>query len=176
MKTESRLWIIVFIFNFSSNTCLLANSSSQLHDGCDAPTRSWPQDRGRKFWLCSHPCSLSYLVFNCFFIVASRSQPNSFPVFYTLPTLNGFSVWFTPSRCPWCNGYRRRKWTQWHEFKSWTKLISFHIALIPLGKVWIQLFFLQLSVNSRADWPLQPWWDNLSRRRKTLNSNLLNSS
>ena len=25
------------------------------------------------------------------------------------------------------------------EFKSWTRLITFHIALIPLGKVWIQL-------------------------------------
>ena len=35
----------------------------------------------------------------------------------------------------WCNGYRRRKWTRRHEFKSWTKLIVFHIALIPLGKV-----------------------------------------
>ena len=30
-------------------------------------------------------------------------------------------------------------------------LITFHIALIPLGKVWIQLFSLQLWVNSRAD-------------------------
>ena len=54
-------------------------------------------------------------------------------------------------RCPWCNGYRRRKWTRWHEFKSWTRLIAFHIALIPLGKVWIQLFSLQLWVNSRTD-------------------------
>ena len=52
----------------------------------------------------------------------------------------------------WCNGYRRRKWTRRHEFKSWTKLIAFHIALIPLGKVWIQLFSLQLWVNSWADW------------------------
>ena len=51
----------------------------------------------------------------------------------------------------WCNGYRRRKWSQWHEFKSWTRLIAFHIALIPLGKVWIQLFSLQLWVNSRTD-------------------------
>ena len=56
-----------------------------------------------------------------------------------------------PSRCPWCNGYRRRKWTRRHEFKSWTRLIAFQIALIPLGKVWIQLFSLQLWVNSRAD-------------------------
>ena len=54
-------------------------------------------------------------------------------------------------RCPWCNGYRRRNWTRRHEFKSWTRLITFHIALIPLGKVWIQLFSLQLWVNSRAD-------------------------
>ena len=32
-------------------------------------------------------------------------------------------------------GYRRRKWTRQNEFKSWTRLIAFHIALIPLGKV-----------------------------------------
>ena len=30
---------------------------------------------------------------------------------------------------PLCNGYRHRKWTRRHEFKSWTKLIAFHIAL-----------------------------------------------
>ena len=54
-------------------------------------------------------------------------------------------------RCQWCNGYRRRKCTRWHEFKSWTRLVAFHIALIPLGKVWIQLFSLQLLINSRAD-------------------------
>ncbi len=38
-------------------------------------------------------------------------------------------------KIPWCNGYRRRKWTRRHEFKFWTRLIAFHIALIPLGKV-----------------------------------------
>ena len=63
-------------------------------------------------------------------------------------------------RCPWCNGYRRRKWTRRHEFKSWTRPIAFHKALISLGKVWIQLFSLQLWVNSRAEWVLQPWWGN----------------
>ena len=62
--------------------------------------------------------------------------------------------------CPWCNSYHRRKWTQRHAFKSWTRLIAFPIALIPLGKVWIQLFSLQLWVNSRADWYLQSWWSN----------------
>ena len=69
------------------------------------------------------------------------------------------SLWFINTfhilcfgRCPWCNGYRRRKWTRRHEFKSWTRLIIFHIALIHL------LFSFQLWVNSRADWVLQPWW------------------
>ena len=57
----------------------------------------------------------------------------------------------TVRRYQWCNSYRRRKGTRRHEFKSWTRLIAFHIALIPLGKVWIQLFTLQLWVNSRKD-------------------------
>ena len=65
----------------------------------------------------------------------------------SIKTFISTSTW----RCPWCNGYCRRKWTRRHEFKSWTRLITFHIALIPLGKVWIQLFSLQLWVNSRAD-------------------------
>ena len=30
----------------------------------------------------------------------------------------------------WCNGYRRRKWTRQHEFKSWTRLIAFYIAIL----------------------------------------------
>ena len=55
-------------------------------------------------------------------------------------------------RCLWCNGYCLWKWTRRYEFKSWTRLIAFHIALIPLGKVWIQLFSPQLWVNSRTDW------------------------
>ena len=67
---------------------------------------------------------------------------------------------YAPHRCPWCNGYCHMKWTQRHEFKSWMRLIAFHIALIPLGKVWIQLFSFQLWVSSRADWVLQPWWGN----------------
>ena len=60
----------------------------------------------------------------------------------------------------WCNGYRRRIHTQRPEFKSWTRLIAFHISQITLRKVWIQLFSLQLWVNSRADCVLQPWLGN----------------
>ena len=47
--------------------------------------------------------------------------------------------------------------------------LLWQMALIPLGKEWIQLFSLQLWVNSMADWVLQHWWGNQSRRRKTLN-------
>ena len=70
------------------------------------------------------------------------------------------SIFVLRWRCSWCNGYRRRKWTRRLEFKSRTRMIAFPIALIPLGKVWIQLFSLQLWVNSRTDWVLQPWWGN----------------
>ena len=35
--------------------------------------------------------------------------------------------------------------------KSWTRPFPFHIALIPLRSVWIQLFY-HLWVNSRTDW------------------------
>ena len=36
------------------------------------------------------------------------------------------------------------KWTWQLEFKTWTRLFEFHIALIQLGMVCIQLFSLQL--------------------------------
>ena len=54
--------------------------------------------------------------------------------------------------------------------------IAFHIALIPLGDVWIQLFSLQLWVNSRTDCVLRPWLGNQFKKKTTLNSNLLNSA
>ena len=38
-------------------------------------------------------------------------------------------------RCLGCNGYHHRKWTWRREFKSWMRMIAFHIALIPLGNV-----------------------------------------
>ena len=52
---------------------------------------------------------------------------------------------------------------------SLTRLIAFHIALIPLGKVWIQLFSFQQWINSWADWSFQHWLGNQCWRRKTLN-------
>ena len=59
--------------------------------------------------------------------------------FVSTKPAQSYRVWYSfVWRCPWCNGYRRRKWTRRHEFKTWTRLIEFHKALIPLGKVWIQ--------------------------------------
>ena len=39
----------------------------------------------------------------------------------------------------WCNSYGHKKETRRHEFKSWMRPFIFHIELISLGKVWIQL-------------------------------------
>ena len=83
-----------------------------------------------------------------FFQIWYQQTAGFTPVFLLhIPIYIYIYIW----RYPLCNGYRRRKWTRRHEFKSWTRLIAFHIALIPLGKVWIQIFPLQLWVNSRAD-------------------------
>ena len=71
-----------------------------------------------------------------------KSKPNRSIIWWTRIIINKQT-----RRCPGCNGYCRRKWTRQREFKSWTRFITFHIALIPLGKVWIQLFSLQLWVN-----------------------------
>ena len=39
------------------------------------------------------------------------------------------SIWYKLIvLCPRSNGYSRRKWTRRYEFKSWTRLIAFHIA------------------------------------------------
>ena len=43
-----------------------------------------------------------------------------------------------------------------------------------LGKAMNPIILPPAMGNSRTDWVLQPWWGNLFRRRKTLNSNQLN--
>ena len=96
--------------------------------------------------------SASMTPFLCFY--------NLFPPFMTPAVI--FMIFSLHSMIPfhdplplrrylWCNSYRRRIWTWRHEFKSWMRLIAFHIVLIPLGKVWIQSFSLQLWVNSMTD-------------------------
>ena len=56
--------------------------------------------------------------------------------------------------CLYCNGYLSGKWTRWPDFKSWIMMFVFPIMLISFGKVCIQLFYLQLQVNGRADWAI----------------------
>ena len=87
---------------------------------------------------------VSSTIFKVFGMTRPGIEPRSpEPLVNSLPTWP--MSWFI-GRCPWCNGYRHRKWTQRHKFKFWTRLIAFHIALIPFGKVCIQLFSLQLWV------------------------------
>ena len=83
----------------------------------------------------------------CGRVKAAAHRPHKICVAFTMSRLTIKLLW----GCLWCNCYRRRKWTRRHEFKSWTRLIAFLMALIPLGKVWIQSFSLQLWVNSRTD-------------------------
>ena len=92
--------------------------------------------------------SLSSLHHICCRQLSSNNCNATQNIIFILSSLYHIFLW----RYPRCNGYRRKKWTRRDVFKSWTWLIAFHIALIPLGKVWIQLFSLQLWVNSRTDW------------------------
>ena len=116
-----------------------------------------PELRNRKsFFLCFGIPMLSIHEVWTFYVRFTYPYHGYGTCMYVFLLAIKYSTW----KCAWCNGYRRRKWTRWHEFKSWTRLIAFHIALISLGKVWIQLFSLQLWVNSRADYVLQPWLGN----------------
>ena len=54
------------------------------------------------------------------------------------------------SRHSWFNGYHYWKWTWWHDFKSSMRLFVFHILLIALRKVWIQLFSYFLGIYTMA--------------------------
>ena len=65
------------------------------------------------------------------------------------------------------NGYRRGKLTYW------LSLFVYYLAVITPGKVYIQLFSLQLWVNNRADWGVDPLYGNQSRRKTYLYSNLI---
>ena len=61
------------------------------------------------------------------------------------------------------------------DLNSNLELVAFPVALIPLGKLWIQLFSLQLWRNSRIHWVIFSGACTQSRWKKTLISNLLNS-
>ena len=53
-------------------------------------------------------------------------------------------------RLSWSNDYLSRKWTQRPGFKSGTRFLTFYMVLITFGKIRIQLFSLQLNVNSHG--------------------------
>ena len=147
---SSRWWNIFFLYNFVWPWLwsFFCSVSSQPYVCCCF--QLFEYEGFRVEWSC--PSERKVTISSCISL-------QNFNVIFGLVGIFLINNWLR-RRCPWCNGYRRRKWTRWHEFKSWTRLIAFHIALIPLGKVWIQLFSLQIWVNSRTDWVLQPWWGN----------------
>ena len=55
-------------------------------------------------------------------------------------------------------------------FKSRTRKSVFHFALTILGNACVNLPRHPLCIDKRTDWVLLPWYDNQSRKRKTLNS------
>ena len=109
----------------------------------------------KRLWLWQIKCSGN----NAFFVWRAKSFPKNL-LYCKLLHGKRLQVWVPCFIAyePLC--YSFRKWTRRHEFKSWTRLMAFHKVLIPLGKVWIHLFSLQLWVNNWADWVLQPWLDN----------------
>ena len=46
------------------------------------------------------------------------------------------------------------KWNWWADFKSWMRRFALPFVVMALGKAQIHLFFIQLLVNSRANWIL----------------------
>ena len=50
-------------------------------------------------------------------------------------------------------------------------LFIFPFVPMPLVKAWIHLLSPPWWVHNRDDWVCEPWLDNQSRRKKTLNSN-----
>ena len=72
-----------------------------------------------------------------------------------------FKVKILVYRCSECNGYCIGN-RHCNQFEFWMTFV-FHFTVMPKGKAWIHLFFIQL-------------WVNQSRRRKNLNSNQLYST
>ena len=138
-------------------------SIERILSGPATPGQRGPGCNGNEEVLCiPHSSSITIRLFSVIYrtLVGAGLTPlqrYSWGILQPQPTGQYNNKW---RRCLWCNGYCRRKWTRRHEFKTWMRLIAFHIALIPLGKVWIWLFSLQLWVNSWADWFLQPWSGN----------------
>ena len=64
-----------------------------------------------------------------------------------------------------------------YEFQSWKTLFGFHLSLILLENVCIQLFSFHLLVNSWEGWAFFDFGITTGlKKKKTLNWNLLNSA
>ena len=113
---------------------------------------------------------LNHVTISFFFLFIIIS-PLSFYLFLCAFLLSSFLFFFASASILYL-----WKVTQGNRFtilssKTWMGLFALQIVLIPLRKVWIQLFSHQLWLACRLAWILQPLFSNWSRRRKTPNSN-----
>ena len=157
--SNQRIKAVLKIHRLKSSYIEVIYAVDDFFNKCDPSTATPIEVCGTQEVLCwkinfiwSHSMRLYWSAYELFCWPLSELRRTWYYIFiyirilWRCPWCNSY-MW----RIPWCNGYRRRKWTRRYEFKSWSRLIAFHIALIPLGKVWIQLFSLQLWVNSRVD-------------------------
>ena len=116
-KSTTSSWLSLYTINFYGLFC---SFSSPWWANLFLRDIFWPCARISADWFCTRNFLTAYSV--------------HLPPRVDLLLLCTTYLW----RCLWCSRYRRRKWARRYEFKSLTRLIAFHIALIPLGKVWIQ--------------------------------------
>ena len=91
-------------------------------------------------------CAPSYIIVRRLLSSCGRHKSHSF----NLSTVKVIS-WYSSTGCT-CYLHRCISYFDTLAGVNMQQLIAFHIALIPLGMVWIQLW--------RADWVLQPLWGN----------------
>ena len=143
-------WYVLIVFSASpclfdlqtTVSCYNFKRDKDLHQRCSQnwPLRSWIDTR-----IAVYPSTFQLPTKKWFFKFFCGTIINIVFSFINNSTLQR----------SWSNGYGRSKWTRWSELKSQTRLFEFHIVLVLLGKVWVQLFFLRLWINSRAGWALQ---------------------
>ena len=94
----------------------------------------------------------------CVCVSAVWGNTSLYTRFYFSSKSNNNQWWLVSWLRSWkrssCHSYRRHKGIQQPELKSWAILFEFYITPIPLGKIWIELFSLQMWVNSRVNWVL----------------------
>ena len=72
-----------------------------------------------------------------YFTMMKLEYPRRFDIVFNLDLrVPDTELYSTLLLCSWCYGYCPRKLNQQLEFETWSRLFTFHTALIHLRKVW----------------------------------------